>query len=74
MLTIVRFTLPADARDYVNSMWERQQHPFAGDVVNSYNDGPLTPGGAPSGSLSTWRNQRPCAALHPYIMGALTGP
>lgn len=26
------------ATDYVNSMWELQDVPFAGDVVNSYND------------------------------------
>ncbi len=37
-LTLVRFTLPAGATDYVNSMWELQDNPFSGDVVNSYND------------------------------------
>jgi hypothetical protein len=47
LLTVVRFDLPSDAaaRPYVNSMWERQAHPYAGDVVNSYNDGPPNPGG-----------------------------
>jgi hypothetical protein len=47
LLTLVRFDLPADAasRPYVNSMWERQRDPFAGDVVNAYNDGPPNPGG-----------------------------
>ncbi|HTQ29450.1 MAG TPA: DUF6786 family protein [Puia sp.] len=29
---------------YVNSKWEIQQRPFAGDVINSYNDGPLADG------------------------------
>lgn len=40
-LTIVQFNLPAGARDlpYVNSLWEIQKQPFAGDAVNSYNDG-----------------------------------
>ena len=30
---------------YVNSKWEIQQFPYRGDVVNSYNDGPLADGG-----------------------------
>jgi hypothetical protein len=29
---------------YVNSKWEMQKFPFRGDVVNSYNDGPLADG------------------------------
>ncbi|HVM90215.1 MAG TPA: DUF6786 family protein [Puia sp.] len=29
---------------YVNSKWELQKEPFKGDVVNSYNDGPLADG------------------------------
>ncbi|HEY6978588.1 MAG TPA: DUF6786 family protein, partial [Chitinophagaceae bacterium] len=29
---------------YVNSKWELQKEPFKGDVVNSYNDGPLQDG------------------------------
>ncbi len=29
---------------YVNSKWELQKQPFSGDVINSYNDGPLTDG------------------------------
>ncbi len=29
---------------YVNSKWEIQKKPFSGDVVNSYNDGPLANG------------------------------
>ena len=30
--------------DYVNSKWELQQSPYKGDVINSYNDGPLADG------------------------------
>ena len=26
---------------YVNSKWEMQKEPYKGDVINSYNDGPL---------------------------------
>ena len=29
---------------YVNSKWEIQTEPYKGDVINSYNDGPLTDG------------------------------
>lgn len=29
---------------YVNSKWEWQQEPYKGDVINSYNDGPLADG------------------------------
>lgn len=52
VLTLCAYTLPVDAaeRPYVNSMWENPQpDPYAGDVVNSYNDGPSTPGGEPFG-------------------------
>ncbi|HEX6463394.1 MAG TPA: DUF6786 family protein [Vicinamibacterales bacterium] len=44
VLTIVQFTKPAGAREYVNSMWEMQKEPYRGDTLNSYNDGPLGPG------------------------------
>ena len=40
VLTLVQYTLPEKATDYVNSMWEIQDKPYGGDVVNSYNDGP----------------------------------
>jgi hypothetical protein len=45
LLTLVSFTLPENARRYVNSQWEIQEHPYDGDVVNSYNDGPPGAGG-----------------------------
>jgi hypothetical protein len=45
LLTIVQFNLPSGERGYVNSMWEIQDDPYDGDVVNSYNDGPPNPGG-----------------------------
>jgi len=65
VLTLVKFTLP-DATDYVNSMWERQARPYAGDVVNSYNDGPLSPGGAPLGPFYEIESSSPAAALAPH--------
>nr|WP_299389379.1 DUF6786 family protein [Allomuricauda sp.] len=45
MLTIAQFTLESNQFDYVNSLWKLQDDPFAGDAVNSYNDGPLEDGG-----------------------------
>jgi len=43
VLSIIFF--PVDRNGiYVNSKWEIQKQPFKGDVVNSYNDGPLQDG------------------------------
>tara|TARA_R110002050_G_scaffold153728_1_gene281406 strand:- start:12130 stop:13389 length:1260 start_codon:yes stop_codon:yes gene_type:complete len=39
VLTIAKFSLREGAMDYVNSLWELQEFPFSGDVVNAYNDG-----------------------------------
>ena len=63
VLTLVTFNLPQDATDYVNSMWEIQAQPFAGDVVNSYNDGPPAPGVKPMGPFYELETSSPAAAL-----------
>ena len=65
ILTLVQYHLPEGARDYVNSMWEMQAEPFAGDVVNSYNDGPATPGAKPFGPFYELETSSPAAALTP---------
>ena len=65
VLTIVQYTLPPMARDYVNSMWEKQTQPYGGDVVNSYNDGPLGPGQPPLGPFYEIESSSPAAALAP---------
>lgn len=44
ILTLVKFTFDNNQKSYINSMWEWQEEPFMGDVVNSYNDGPLPDG------------------------------
>lgn len=44
ILTILECTLDNEAKEYVNSAWEIQENPFGGDVINSYNDGPLENG------------------------------
>jgi hypothetical protein len=65
VLTIVFLTLPEGAGDYVNSMWEIQKDPYGGDVVNSYNDGPLAPGEKPLGPFYELETSSPAAALTP---------
>ena len=64
-LTLVHFTLPVGATDYVNSMWQLQEHPFAGDVVNSYNDGPPQPGAKQLGRFFELETSSPALALQP---------
>jgi hypothetical protein len=63
VLTLVHLTVPQGATDYVNSMWEIQEKPFAGDVVNSYNDGPASPGAKPLGPFYELETSSPAAAL-----------
>ncbi len=65
VLTLVQFTRPEGASDYVNSMWEIQKAPYAGDVVNSYNDGPPAPGAKPLGPFYELETSSPAAALTP---------
>jgi hypothetical protein len=43
ILTIVNYSFEGDST-YVNSVWRNQESPYAGDVINSYNDGPLENG------------------------------
>ncbi|MFI3322429.1 MAG: DUF6786 family protein [Rikenellaceae bacterium] len=43
-LTVVKFSFDENNSCYVNSMWQHQDEPFKGDVINSYNDGPLEDG------------------------------
>ena len=46
ILTIVQFSMPETApHGYTNNLWEQQEHPYAGDVINGYNDGPNESGG-----------------------------
>jgi hypothetical protein len=65
VLTIVQFNKPGGAAEYVNSMWELQKDPFAGDTVNSYNDGPVAPGAKPLGPFYELETSSPAAALKP---------
>jgi len=64
-LTLVEYTHPSDAREYVNSMWEIQREPYKGDVINSYNDGPSAPGQPPLGPFYELETSSPALALAP---------
>jgi len=63
VLTVAQFSLSEGKTDYVNSLWEQQQHPFAGDAVNAYNDGPIE--GKQMGKFYELESSSPAAALAP---------
>jgi hypothetical protein len=65
VLTLVQYTRPPGATRYVNSMWPVQQNPYAGDVINSYNDGPPAPGAAPLGPFYELETSSPALGLAP---------
>ena len=65
LLTLVLYTKPSGATRYVNSMWETQREPYAGDVINSYNDGPPAPGKPPLGGFYEIESSSPAAELGP---------
>jgi hypothetical protein len=65
MLTVVRFTKPAGATRYVNNRWEVSKTPYAGDVSNAYNDGPVEPGKPSLGGFYELESSSPAAALAP---------
>lgn len=66
VLTIVTFSKPDGVEDYVNSMWEMQDAPFSGDVLNSYNDGPVD--GNTMGPFYELETSSPAAFLTPGEM------
>jgi hypothetical protein len=65
VLTLAHFTVPEESRDYVNSLWKITDRPYAGDVANSYNDGPASPGAKPMGPFYELESSSPAAALAP---------
>jgi len=65
LLTVVRYSGPLKDAPYVNSMWEQQREPYAGDAINSYNDGPPAPGKPPLGGFYEIETSSPGAALSP---------
>jgi hypothetical protein len=65
LLTVVRFSKPAGATRYVNNLWEVSKEPYAGDVSNAYNDGPVEPGKPSLGGFYELESSSPAAALAP---------
>lgn len=63
VLTVAHFTLHEGVTDYVNSLWQLQEDPFAGDAVNAYNDGPIN--GSQMGRFYEMESSSPAAALKP---------
>jgi len=66
-LTVVQFNLPKDADKlpYVRSQWQHHEHPYQGDVIHSYNDGPPEPGADPLGPFYEIESSSPALPLKP---------
>lgn len=64
ILTIVHYSISGD-KDYVNSQWEEQEFPYAGDVVNAYNDGPLDRNQQVSPTFYELESSSPAKELEP---------
>ena len=64
-LTIVRCDPTPEKGKYVNSMWEQQKDPYAGDLINAYNDGSPAPGQPPLGPFYELETSSPGAELAP---------
>ena len=65
VLTLVSYDVKDAPAGYINSMWELQDEPYAGDVINAYNDGPPDQGGVPLGPFYELETSSPAAALQP---------
>jgi len=68
VLSIVSFNLPeaAPANGYNNNLWEMQDEPYAGDVINCYNDGVNESGsGMVEGGFYEMETISPALALAP---------
>jgi hypothetical protein len=64
VLTILWYSPPGSHRGYVNSKWGVQDDPLSGDVVNSYNDGPVEDGSV-MGPFYEIESSSPAALLKP---------
>ena len=65
VLNIVTYNVQDSPEGFVNSMWEQQEKPYAGDVINSYNDGSPEEGKPPLGPFYELETSSPAAALEP---------
>ncbi|WDQ16467.1 DUF6786 family protein [Rhodopirellula sp. P2] len=65
VLNLVTYNQQDAPHGFVNSMWELQDKPYAGDVIHSYNDGSPEPGKPPLGPFYELETSSPAAALQP---------
>ncbi|MDR1673351.1 MAG: hypothetical protein LBS09_07850 [Bacteroidales bacterium] len=63
VLTVVQYDVHPEA-EYVNQQWKEQEHPYEGDAVNAYNDGPLADG-SQMGPFYEIESSSPAAFLSP---------
>jgi len=65
LLTIVRTVPPPNAGSlpYVRSQWVDHAEPYAGDLINAYNDGSPAPGEAPLGPFYELETSSPALPL-----------
>ena len=66
-LTILHCDIPKDAASlpYVRSQWMDHANPYAGDLINAYNDGAPAPGEAPLGPFHEVETSSPALPLQP---------
>jgi len=66
-LTIVRCEVPPNAAElpYVRSQWEDHAQPYAGDLINAYNDGASSPDEKPLGPFYELETSSPALPLEP---------
>lgn len=65
VLTLVKFSFNARDKDYVKSLFEVLKDPYAGDVINAYNDGEPQPGAGKLGNFYELESSSPAKALRP---------
>jgi hypothetical protein len=64
VLTLLWFSKEDNPKEYVNSIWGKQDNPLDGDAVNSYNDGPVADGSI-MGPFYEIESSSPAAFLSP---------
>ncbi|WP_114751033.1 DUF6786 family protein [Pleomorphovibrio marinus] len=65
VLTLVQYSEPeGEELRYLNQIWEEKEEAFGGDVINSYNDGPLEDG-EQMGPFYELETSSPAAFLEP---------
>lgn len=63
-LTILWYSKPNESGKYVNSKWGEQENSLKGDLLNSYNDGPVADGSI-MGPFYEIESSSPAALLNP---------